>query len=280
MFRRLLEVITMFWRRLRIRSAVLFVAVFLVVLSAAISASSLRIADMYQGQTAAADTLHSIPSVNKSKPAPTPAHTATVASGKTVAVNVPACTPQAALPLSPLSLANAGAGLSVAVDSPRLYAINGYTVSDLHSQIQACAPRGSGSSSAEFTAETNYQLNWQYDYSISGDTCTITTVKVGLHVNQDMPSWQILAGTNARLQSEWSTFIANLQTHENGHVALDKQYAQTLLDDLRNFPPTACTDFSASIKHLTDTDVAVLNQANDNYDTATNHGTTQGAILP
>jgi predicted secreted Zn-dependent protease len=275
MIRGFREVISNLWRRLQLRPAVLFMAIFITMLSAAVSASSLHLADMYQGQIAAADT---VSPVIKTKNSPAPP--APIATSKTVALSVPACTPQSAPALTPLNLNSATAGLSVVVDSARFYTIHGYTTTDLRHQVQACAPHGSASSSAEFTAETNYQLNWQYDYSISGDICVITGVKVGLHVSQDMPVWQVPAGANAGLQSQWATFIANLQTHENGHAALDKQYAQVLLDDLRTFPPTDCANFAASIQHLTDNDVAVLNQANDNYDSSTNHGATQGAVLP
>lgn len=273
MIRRMREVIATIWRHLNIRPAVLFIAVFLVILTAAVSAGSLHLAAIYQGQTAAADATHA-----GSKGLKLAGSSVTASKGS--AVSVPACAPQTPQSPAALDLNAHGTGLSAVVDAPRLYTIHGYTGNDLRKQVEACAPHGSGSGSAEFTAETNYQLNWQYDYSISGPVCVITTVKVGLHVDQDLPSWQVPSGANAQLQSQWKSFSAALQAHENGHVAIDTQYAQALLDDLRGFPPTDCADFSASVKHLTDTDVAVLNQANDNYDSSTNHGATQGAVLP
>jgi predicted secreted Zn-dependent protease len=182
---------------------------------------------------------------------------------------------------SALPLTNAPEGLTKTVDAPQQYVINGNTPDQLRTQIQQCAPNTSGDGAAEFTAETTYQLNWQYSIVVNGaGSCSILHPKVGVHIRQVVPLWQPTVSAQTGLSLQWQTFMSSLMTHENGHVAIDEQYAQTLLDDLRNFPPTDCGQLAGSVKHLADSDVATLNQANDNYDSATNHGATQGAILP
>ncbi len=193
--------------------------------------------------------------------------------------HIQSCQPVVSTIPSALQLATAPVGLTQLIDSPTLYAVYGTTAADLQAQIASCAP-SDNSPGAEYTAATRYQLNWLYQYTVANGRCTIGDVRVGLHITQDMPSWQPVGTGSSHLYSKWGKFMANLQTHEAGHTALDKQYAAQLLSDLQNFPPTDCNDLDASVRHLTDTDVAVLNQANDNYDSTTDHGVTQGAVLP
>ncbi|MGH7240945.1 MAG: DUF922 domain-containing protein, partial [Candidatus Saccharimonadales bacterium] len=126
-----------------------------------------------------------------------------------------------------------------------------------------------------------YRISWQYAYvHDSASMCHVVHAKVGVHVGQILPLWQPTATANAGLPGTWQAFMTALTAHENGHTALDVQYAQILLDNLSSFPPTACDQLPSAIQHLAHSDIGTLDQANDNYDSSTNHGATQGAILP
>ncbi len=182
---------------------------------------------------------------------------------------------------APVDLSDTADGLKQVVDPPKLYQIFGDTSDALRTQIRQCAPKSGGQAAAEFTAQTNYQLTWRYDYAeIGNGRCQVTNASVGLHINQVIPQWTAPSAASPKLASQWNDFMQALTAHEQGHVSLDLQYAQMLLGDIKNFPPTSCGQMPESIRHLTDTDANQLIQANDNYDETTNHGATQGAILP
>jgi len=50
--------------------------------------------------------------------------------------------------------------------------------------------------------------------------------------------------------------------------------------DLTALPAMACSQLASSANGIIQNDVAALNQANTDYDSQTNHGATQGAVLP
>lgn len=207
------------------------------------------------------------------EPEPVPQAAATANTG--------VCTPATyALP-GALNLAGTS-GLTETVEPTQTYTIFGVTGPELRKQIQACAPRQSnGDTVAEFTAQTGYYLNWQYDYAMRGDgLCVVTNPRVGLHVAMILPDWQPAANADASLTTRWRAFIENLTTHENGHVDLDREYARQMFADLQNFPASSCDTIQQSVNAIMQNSIVRLNIANDQYDASTNHGATQGAVIP
>ncbi|TAH35852.1 DUF922 domain-containing protein [Candidatus Saccharibacteria bacterium] len=206
----------------------------------------------------------------------------------------PDTTPQAATAIStsvctPATYALPGAldligtsGLTETVEPTQTYSIYGVNGAELRQQIQACAPRErSGDAVAEFTAQTGYYLSWQYDYAMRGDgLCTVANPRVGLHVAMILPDWQPSTDADRSLVTKWRTFIENLTVHENGHVNLDREYARQMFADLQSFPASSCDTIQQSVNAIMQNNIVRLNIANDQYDAATNHGATQGAVIP
>lgn len=245
----------------------------------------LQLANAHKQQLVAADTPQphisavtkpTASAVSTTAPSSTPAPGAATQSTTPVQTCVPYTD---SLVPTQIDLRSVSDGLAQLIDSPTQYRIYGTNAATLRSQVRQCAPATNGS--AQYTAQTTYSLNWQYGYTRDASgMCRVVHPKVGLHVSQILPVWQPTAQADAGLPATWQQFMSALATHENGHTALDVQYAQTLQSDLNNFPATACDHIQQAVQHLADSDVATLNQANDNYDSSTNHGATQGAILP
>lgn len=182
---------------------------------------------------------------------------------------------------SQLNLDSAAAGLTVRADAPTTYQIYGNIASELRSQIQQCAPGAHDSSSAEFTAQTSYNLAWQYDTLTNGDgNCNIGNVKVGVHTAMALPLWQPNGNASTGLSDRWQRFTTSLQTHEQGHATLDTAYAAQLVTNLNAIGSQSCTSIANAVANTVNSSVAALNAANDAYDASTNHGATQGAVLP
>ena len=193
---------------------------------------------------------------------------------------LPACTTLSFGMPSQLLLDNATAGLTVQLDAPTLYQIYGRNATDIRTQIQHCAPGSHGSALAEYTAQTSYSLVWQYNVHTESTACTVNTVKVGLHTAMALPSWQPSADSVTGLASRWQSFMSALVNHEQGHVAIDKQYAAKIVSDINSIGALNCASVTATVNGIINNDVSALNAANSTYDQQTNHGATQGANLP
>lgn len=271
--------------RSSIRPRILVTSLTLLITGTILSIGSIQIASQRASQVSATPlTVATSAQVTQD---PTAA-TRTADNGSTAAVSstngapINTCVPYSgSLSPAPLDLSDTPTGLKQLIEPTARYEIFGTSAKTLRSQIQSCAPKQAGSSVAEYTAQTTYQMTWQYRYADDGSgRCRVTQASVGIRVQQILPLWRSTSAAQTGLASQWNGFITSLARHEDGHAALDIQYAQTLLDDLNNFPATPCGQMPQAVKQLIDSDVSLLAQANDNYDSTTNHGATQGAILP
>jgi predicted secreted Zn-dependent protease len=170
--------------------------------------------------------------------------------------------------------------LHIQNDTPTYYQIYGNTANQLRAQITHCAPGATGSSEAEFTGETSYSLSWQYYTSVSNTGCTVTNVQVGLHIATALPTWQSTAQAATGLSGRWQQFIGALTAHEHGHAILDANYAAALVQQLNALGSIDCNAITSTVQNTVDSTVRALNTANDAYDQQTDHGATQGAVLP
>jgi predicted secreted Zn-dependent protease len=189
------------------------------------------------------------------------------------------CVPSTFSSPSGIDLATAPSGLSISTDAPAHYRIYGDTANQIRTEIQVCAPGAHGSGGAEYTGETSYTMSWQYD-TIRGTSCIAANVKVGMHIGTSLPLWQPTRTTTPGLDKRWDAFMSALTTHEAGHAELDRQYATRLLSDLNALPPMDCERIGSVAKSVVSADMRLLDQANDSYDASTEHGATQGAVLP
>jgi predicted secreted Zn-dependent protease len=225
-------------------------------------------------------TTASSPSTATATPQPSAAGVAAAPQIASVTSPVAACTPIGFPAPSEVDLSNQANGLTAIQEQPTTYQIYGQNAGQLRSQIQACAPGAHGSTSAEFTAETSYRLTWQYSITNLSTSCNVTSVKVGLRTATTLPYWQPTSAATQGLGGRWNSFITALATHEQGHANLDRQYAASLVNDLAAIQNTDCSTINTLINAVISQDVNALNTANDAYDNSTNHGATQGAVLP
>jgi len=218
-------------------------------------------------------------SVAQSGAATTPIPTVPAKSAAIIPAT-PTCVADSYSGPSALDVSGSQPGVTQVVDATHYYQIYGYTADQARQQITQCAPRLSDNGN-DFTGYTSYRLSWLYNYGDNGSgQCTLSNIKVGMHISKVLPSLQLSQYANSAFAAQWQLFAPALDTHEQGHVTLDEQYAAKILTDLQNVPATDCATISQVASTLINSDVTLLNQANVNYDTQTNHGATQGAILP
>ncbi len=158
------------------------------------------------------------------------------------------------------------------------YTVYGNTATEVNNQINKCSPVTLNGQ--RFAASTDYRLNWAFNYIANEQgTCELSQVRVGLAISETLPFWQGSANADKNLSSAWASYITSLTLHENGHVNIDRNYANKLLTELQNFPATSCDAIGTAATNRANEIVAELNNANDYYDNSTSHGATQGAVL-
>jgi predicted secreted Zn-dependent protease len=207
------------------------------------------------------------PSSNLSTPTITPSPVAST------------CTKGTYQPASVSNTPSPSVGLQEDVDQPQYYVVYGYTASQIRAELNQCSPVAT--SQGDFDAETSWWLKFTYDwYTKSNGLCALQNVGVVAHVTFMYPQWTNTAYSAAGLNAKWQTYMTNLTTHEQGHKTIALQYANTLLTQLQSYPDTTCTTIEQSANSYGNGEISALTQAENNYDTQTDHGATQGATFP
>lgn len=193
-----------------------------------------------------------------------------------IVASVPSCVRPAGTQSPQVPNDSPAIGLVQTPEITSYYTIFGNTRAQISNQMYQCSPVLSGNS--RFSANTEYVLTWSFQYQSSvDDLCTISNARVGLGIAKTFPKWQASNDTPQGLSARWNTFMNNLTIHEEGHAQLDRDYAQQILTSLQNFPPSACDTISAGANAKANSIMSALNQANEAYDQATEHGANQGA---
>jgi predicted secreted Zn-dependent protease len=127
------------------------------------------------------------------------------------------------------------------------YSISGTTSAELKSQMRSLGPKG-------FWAYTNWYVRW------SGDC------RVSLEISYTFPQWTNEKQAPAALQAVWKTMIASLQAHEEGHGRHGRSAAAEIDKARCKGDPKSVTNKWAAQDKV--------------YDAETNHGRSQGVVLP
>lgn len=168
-------------------------------------------------------------------------------------------------------------GLTAIVSEPYTYTVSAGSLAGLRSGVMNCPIRTQVAGS--YHAITARQIAWSYGFSQSGAQCTITNVRVGLHITQLLPDFAPKVGTPQSVIDAWNTYHTNLLAHENGHVDVAKRYAADLVAKLNALGTNDCSIIRAQAQTTVTSVLAALNATDIDYDAVTSHGATQGAVL-
>lgn len=155
------------------------------------------------------------------------------------------------------------------------YRVYGHNADEIRRQIVSCSPVGADSNAAAAVS----QISYAYTLVRAGNTCSITNARVGLVSLHMLPAWAPDAAAPADLIAKWNNFVAATATHENGHTAIDIQYAHLIMDRLNQITDVDCIQIDRIALQDSNALRAQLNTAQANYDAATRHGATQGAAF-
>jgi predicted secreted Zn-dependent protease len=116
------------------------------------------------------------------------------------------------------------------------------------------------------------ETTWKPVYNVATRDGVVVSATVTVPVTVLMPKWPGASKLSKAAQAEWKRASAALKKHEQHHVELAKQH----LKDLHKKMIGKTEEEAAAI--FTEA-VEELQKASDDYDTATNHGQTEGTDL-
>ncbi len=162
-------------------------------------------------------------------------------------------------------------GVTIKQDNPQYYELFGASYEELRQSLDSCAIRQA--SAGEHHAITSYNITWQYTPMLSNDgLCRLQAIKVASHIAQFLPQ----ASSSDQI---WQRYNKAIIVHEAGHVDTNLRYAQSLYDHLSTVSAASCETATSMAQTVIESELSMLETENTMYDSQTNHGATQGAVL-
>jgi predicted secreted Zn-dependent protease len=133
----------------------------------------------------------------------------------------------------------------------------------------------------KYDSVTSWYWKWNFSSDTADRTCTADSVRVTLEVTYRFPKWITPEDAPRPLMDKWDRYMRNLIRHEEGHRDMALEATADFARAVAGLPPAAsCADLDREVRTLSRTRMAQLNADQNEYDAATNHGTTQGALFP
>jgi predicted secreted Zn-dependent protease len=156
------------------------------------------------------------------------------------------------------------------------YDVHGRTFDELRADMRRLGPKVDGSS---FVGETRSPMRWNWRTEATGPgTCSIRDVTVSVNAQITLPRWTPPPDTEPGLATEWTRFVAALETHEAGHKDISAKAGRDIVERLRGLSGI-CAQISTRANDLARVIVARASDEQRAYDTATRHGLTQGTTF-
>jgi len=160
----------------------------------------------------------------------------------------------------------------VEIQNARLdyYSISGASERELRAQLDAKAPVGYDGYKGDAT--TNWYIRWDWP-GYGSSSCDLSKATVSFEIVVTFPRWTSPEDASTDLVAKWDRFTRDLAEHEQNHVDFVVDNYLSVLDAIRS--ATCDTADAAAASAL-----EAIRQLDRDYDTATNHGETEGVRFP
>ena len=128
---------------------------------------------------------------------------------------------------------------------------------------------------------TSWYWTWDYGTGHTGQTCSADDFSITLEIKLRLPKWVRTDEASQSLVDKWEGYVKNLTLHENGHREMALDAAAHFAGAVARLPHALnCADRDQRVRTLSHELMAQLNAAQQDYDVATDHGASQGALFP
>lgn len=157
------------------------------------------------------------------------------------------------------------------------YIFGGTNFSQMRAAMKAARP---WKDTMVYDAHTKWEILSNYHFRRDHDQVRLDSVVVTTKASMTLPSWIPGRPVSRELVGNWEQCLVGLFVHEQGHVQLAVAAGAEVRQRLQALPGFATPKelIAAADLALNDT-VSQFREREVNYDAATRHGFTQGAIL-
>lgn len=132
-----------------------------------------------------------------------------------------------------------------------------------------------------YDSVTRWDIDWDYGYDSAPQGCKVDSFRTILKITFRYPKWLRTDNAPQSLADKWDGYMKNLVLHETGHRDIAVEAAANISRAVAELPTArSCADLDREVRTLCREIAAKLTRDEKEYDTTTNHGTTQGAVFP
>ena len=184
-----------------------------------------------------------------------------------------------------VSMDNAGIAGKNRVLAPRLienfefYEVCGSCEKDLQCDLTKKAIKCSDGK--KYDSVTDWKLTWDYGYNRTRRACLVESFKLTVEITTRLPKWTTPTDAPGGLIEKWNSYLTSLRMHEKGHRDRTVEAADEITKAVADLPAAdTCADLDRNVRGLIRIHKEKLILEQKAYDSATNHGHTEGVSFP
>ncbi len=163
--------------------------------------------------------------------------------------------------------------------SRETYRVRGNSLDEIRASI---APqRYRDPSGQAWDAFTSWEIRWSYPFVERIDACALGRERVRVDIRMHLPRWDPPSEADPELVGTWRRYITALEAHEEGHAQIALAAACEVRQELRSLEPQPdCDRLELAADRSTQAVIDRYHELELRYDLDTDHGATDGAVLP
>ncbi|CAG0957140.1 hypothetical protein ANRL3_00630 [Anaerolineae bacterium] len=161
------------------------------------------------------------------------------------------------------------------------YTVTGKTTQEMSKSLEAQAIADPHEPGSDYYAQTAWRISTKWSTKIAENNCELERADVSVQLTVTVPALTDVNGITPDALSRWNKFVANTITHEKGHVTRTLNGVRDYQIEIGNVAPqTDCNGMRSKLDDLFRFHSNQIDRVNSEFDTETNHGTSQGAVFP
>jgi predicted secreted Zn-dependent protease len=157
----------------------------------------------------------------------------------------------------------------------KYYVINPNSKSEILKSLNSASPILDGGEI--FHGYADSRIDWNFRWRYNKKRCWITSTSTKLKTTYTLPK---LKTQSNDVYDIWNKWYPKLVLHEKGHHKLAVKIAVKIKNAINGMPhEKTCELLERKANAIGHAFISELDDLNENYDTSTNHGETQGAFL-
>jgi predicted secreted Zn-dependent protease len=158
------------------------------------------------------------------------------------------------------------------------YSVTGATLAEIRLSLNQSRPWKNKFRTDGYTA---WRIDWQFNVTTSAGGCRCSSFTTTTAITITLPRWTAPTNASQSVHQIWERYITALGRHEAGHAQIARSAADEIHKRVNALGEGSnCDGLKQTINDLADGLLVDFRRRDAEYDQRTNHGATQGAVLP